>query len=90
MNPEKLGPRPDEISCVFEISKAIHSTLDLRKSLYQVLDLMSRYLGMNRGSIALLDPESSEIYIEVAHGTSSRASRQCNTLQQPAGRQAVS
>ncbi|MBW1780776.1 MAG: sigma 54-interacting transcriptional regulator [Deltaproteobacteria bacterium] len=62
--------QPDEIVCLYEITKAIHATLDLRKALYKVLDLMSEYLGMNRGSIALLNPDTSEIHIEVAHGIS--------------------
>ena len=64
-------PKPGEIECLYEITKAIHSTLDLRIALYKVLELLSQYLGMNRGSIALLNPDTSEIYIEVAHGISS-------------------
>ncbi len=66
------SPKPDEIGCLYEITKAIHGTLDLRKALYRVLDLLSEYLGMNRGSITLLNPETSEIHIEVAHGMSSK------------------
>ena len=73
MVPNNPKPKPDEISCLYEISKAIHATLDLRKSLYRVLDLLSQYLGMSRGSITLLNPETSEIHIEVAHGISSSA-----------------
>jgi Nif-specific regulatory protein len=44
-------------------------TMDLRKSL-QGSDLLSQHLGMNRGSITILNPEASEIHIEVAHGIS--------------------
>jgi len=69
----KEVPKPDEISCLYEITKAIHSTLDLRQSLYKVLDILAQNLGMNRGSITLLNPETSEIRIEVAHGLSARA-----------------
>ena len=67
-----LKPRPDEIACLYEISNAIHATLDLKKSLYRVLDLLAEKLGMNRGSISLLNPETSAINIEVAHGISSQ------------------
>ncbi len=63
-------PRQAEISCLYEITKAIHSTLDLRQSLYKVLDLMAETLGMNRGSITIVNSETSEINIEVAHGLS--------------------
>jgi Nif-specific regulatory protein len=66
-------PKPAEIECLYEITKAIHGTFDLRKALYKVLDLLSEYLGMNRGSISLLNPDTSEIHIEVAHGISSTA-----------------
>ena len=68
-----LRPKPDEIECLYEITKAMHGTLDLRKALYNVLDILAEHLGMNRGSISLLNPETSEIHIEVAHGISSTA-----------------
>ena len=66
----KMNPKPDEVKCLYEITRAMHGTLDLRKALYKVLDLLEEYLGMNRGSISLLNRETSEIHIEVAHGIS--------------------
>ena len=72
--PDKtIRPKPDEIECLFEITKAIHASLDLRKSLYRVLDLLAEHLGMNRGTITILNLETAEIYIEAAHGISSAA-----------------
>lgn len=68
-----MRPKLDEIACLYEISKSIHASLDLRKSLYKVLDLLSEHLGMKRGSITLLNPETKQIHIEVAHGISSTA-----------------
>ena len=70
---KKLRPKPNEIACLYKMTNAIHSTFELRKSLYKVLDILAEHLGMNRGSITLLDPETSEIHIEVAHGISSAA-----------------
>jgi Nif-specific regulatory protein len=67
---QKSDRKPDEIACLYEITEAIHAALDLRKSLYRVLDLLSQHMGMNRGSITLLNPETSEIHVEVAHGIS--------------------
>jgi len=64
---------PDKISCLYEITKAIHGTFDLRKALYEVLDLLSRHMEMNRGSITLLDSDTKEIRITVAHGLSPAA-----------------
>ncbi len=70
----KTAPsKPDEITCLYEITKALHATFDLRKALFKVLDILALQMGMNRGSITILDPESSEIYIELAHGISSAA-----------------
>ena len=69
--PERTGNHtPDEIKCLYEITKAIHATMDLQRALYKVLELLSEHLGMKRGSITLLNPETSEIHIEVAHGIS--------------------
>jgi len=68
-------PEPDQIGCLYEITTAIHGTFDLRKALYKVLDLLSQHLRMNHGSITLLNPERSEIHIEVAHGISPAAKR---------------
>lgn len=73
MKPEPLSHESDRIACLYEVTTAIHSTLDMRKSLYRVLDILSDHLGMNRGSITLLNPETSEIHIEVAHGISPAA-----------------
>ena len=70
---KKTSPKPNEIACLYEISNAIYATLDLKRSLYSVLDLMAEHLGMNRGSIAILNPDTSEIHTEVAHGISPAA-----------------
>ena len=73
MPENKMIPKPDEVKCLYEVTKAMHGTLDLRKALYKVLDLLEEFLGMNRGSISLLNQETGEIHIEVAHGISSSA-----------------
>ena len=71
MPKKKISPKPNEIACLYEITSALNASLDLRKTLYKVLDLLSDHLDMNRGSITLLNPDKAEIYIEVAHGISS-------------------
>jgi Nif-specific regulatory protein len=70
MTEKDINTRPDEVTCLYEITKALHSILELRKSLYKVLDLLSVNFGMNRSSITLLNPDTSEIHIELAHGIS--------------------
>ncbi|MCK5545452.1 MAG: sigma 54-interacting transcriptional regulator, partial [Desulfobulbaceae bacterium] len=60
----------EEVTLLYEISKALNEHLDLKKSLYQVLDILSISMNMVRGTITILDPLSNEINIEVAHGLS--------------------
>ncbi len=65
-------PKPDEVACLYEVTKALHATLDLRVALYKALELISQHMGMNRGSITILNADTSEAHIEVAHGISSQ------------------
>jgi Nif-specific regulatory protein len=64
----KAFERYENISLLYEISKALNEHLDLKKSLYKVLDILASSMNMVRGTITLLDPLRNEINIEVAHG----------------------
>lgn len=63
----------EEINLLYEISKALNEDLDLKKSLYRVLDILSESMDMVRGTISILNPLKNEISIEVAHGLSRSA-----------------
>jgi len=63
----------EEVTLLYEISKALNAHLDLRKSLYKVLELLSNSMNMMRGTISILDMLRDEISIEVAHGLSRSA-----------------
>jgi len=65
--------RIEEITLLYEISKTLHEHLDLRKSLYRVLEILSNSMNMARGTVSILDPVKDEISIEVAHGLSRSA-----------------
>ncbi|MDI6777424.1 MAG: sigma 54-interacting transcriptional regulator [Syntrophales bacterium] len=58
----------EELKLLYEISMALHESLDLKKSLYKVVDILAVSLGMIRGTITILNPLRDEISIEVAHG----------------------
>jgi Nif-specific regulatory protein len=60
----------EEHTLLYEISKALNVSLDLKKSLYQVLDILSKKMGMLRGTVSILNPLRDEINIQVAHGLS--------------------
>ena len=59
-----------ELSLLFEISRALDSSMDLREVLGQVLRAMARHKDMLRGTITLLNRETGEISIEAAYGLS--------------------
>jgi Nif-specific regulatory protein len=66
----------EETTLLYEISEALNAHLELKKSLYTVLDILSDSMDMARGTITLLDPVRNEIRIEVAHGITRRAMQQ--------------
>ena len=63
----------EEITLLHEISKVLTEYLDLEKSLYNVLNILSSSMNMVRGMISILNPVKNEIKIEVAHGISRSA-----------------
>ncbi|MGD8368567.1 MAG: sigma 54-interacting transcriptional regulator [Desulfobacterales bacterium] len=58
----------EEVTLLYEISKTLNEHLDLHKSLYKVLEILSNSMDMVRGTVAIRDPLKDEIAIEVAHG----------------------
>ncbi len=58
----------EEIAYLYEIATALNATVDLKKSLYLVLEILSRSLDMKRATITILSPSRDEVRIEVAHG----------------------
>ncbi len=65
--------RIEDVTLLYEISKTLNEHLDLKKSLYKVLDILSDSMDMIRGTITILNPLRNEINIEVAHGLSRAA-----------------
>ncbi len=65
--------RIEDVTLLYEISEALNEHLELKKSLYKVLDILSSSMNMLRGTITILHPLRDEIHIEVAHGLSKSA-----------------
>jgi len=63
----------EEVTLLYEISKSLNENLDLHKSIYKVLEILSNSMDMVRGTVAIRDPLRDEIAIEVAHGMSRTA-----------------
>ena len=64
-----------ELETLYRISQILASDAQQKQTLAEVLDALDSELGMNRGTITLLAPDSSEIKIEVAHNISLEKSR---------------
>ena len=58
----------DELTTLYEISKAMNSSTDLEYVMSQVMEILHKRMGMERGTLTLLDRTTNELAIEVAHG----------------------
>ena len=63
----------EQVTLLYEISNALNEHLDLKKTMFKVLDILSNTLQMERGTISILNPLRNEISIEVAHSLSKSA-----------------
>jgi Nif-specific regulatory protein len=70
----------EEISLLYEISEALNQHMDMKKSLFKVLAVLSESMNLVRGIIFLTNRENGEIRIEIAHGISEETTRQIKYL----------
>jgi len=67
--------RAQQLQTLYRISNILSSGKQQKQALSEVLGVLNQQLGMNRGTITLLAPDSNEIVIEVAHNLSEEQSR---------------
>jgi Nif-specific regulatory protein len=60
--------RPNELTALYEISKLLGASLNLRQNLRGVMRVLSEYLDMKRGTVALR--QENEVRMVAAHGMS--------------------
>jgi Nif-specific regulatory protein len=70
---KKLEREVAELSTLFEIAKAVNSSLRLEESMGRILNVLHEKMGMERGTLSLLDAQTKELAIEVAHGLDKKA-----------------
>jgi Nif-specific regulatory protein len=63
-----LERKLQELTVLYRISQAIGSTMNCREIFPDILQIFHSHLGMNRGTITLLNPSTGELKIEAAHG----------------------
>ena len=63
-----LERKLQEFSVLYEISQVLGSTLNCQEVFSDILSIFHVHLGMNRGTITLLNPHTGELEIQAAHG----------------------
>jgi len=59
-----------ELHLLFEISQALEKSLDINGVLDPLLEVMAKYMGMDRGTLVMLNRSTGKISIELAYGLS--------------------
>jgi len=59
-----------KVKVLVDISEALSKALDLQSALDSILRVLSDTLEMQRGTITLVDPNTNELHIQIAHGLS--------------------
>lgn len=64
----QLERKTKELSALFEISRILNSSFDVKTNLYKALKVLSDILEMQRATITLYDPDTNTLQIAVAYG----------------------
>ena len=67
--------RIDELSLLFEVSQILDQSIDLNLIISPVLKAVADQLGLERGTITLLNRNTGEIIIDAAYGLSNTQRR---------------
>lgn len=65
----------EELALLYELTQILNAPGPLARNLQQILKILAQSLGMERGTITILTPETNEIQIEVAQGLTAEARR---------------
>ncbi len=61
------------MTCLYEITKHLASASNLQGCLDKVMTTLAQCKGMDNGTVSIINPKTSELEIEVAHGIPSKA-----------------
>ena len=61
------------LTCLYEITKVLASSTDLRACLKQAMAILSGSFDFNNGTVTIVNPRTGQSEIEVGHGLSSKA-----------------
>ena len=70
---EIINKELEDITCLYEVTKVLASSTDLRASLERIMDILSVRKKMHNGTVSIINPHTGQLEIEVAHGMSAEA-----------------
>src|SRR5262245_42086909 len=74
-DPEFLRSQVTHLAALVEASKILNSTLDLDRLLELILEVATRELGADRGTVYLVDKAAGELRARISQGLESRVLR---------------
>ncbi|AQQ72365.1 Nif-specific regulatory protein [Limihaloglobus sulfuriphilus] len=66
---------PKEVKLLSDIASALASTQELNQTLERILCLLDTHLGLQRGSVYLLNKETEQLELMVAHGVAEESKK---------------
>ncbi|MBW2521596.1 MAG: sigma 54-interacting transcriptional regulator [Deltaproteobacteria bacterium] len=76
MNREKrpaASKELEDITCLYEVTRVLASSKDLRASLAHIMEVLSSLKNMHNGTVTIINPLTGQLEIEVAHGMPAEA-----------------
>jgi Nif-specific regulatory protein len=62
-----------DVTSLYEITRVLAASTDLRECLEQIMEILSSTRGMHNGTVSIINPATSQLEIEVAHGMTAEA-----------------
>ncbi|KAF0187727.1 MAG: Nif-specific regulatory [Desulfobulbaceae bacterium] len=70
LEPKNISKELQDLTCLYEITKALASAVNLSDCLEQIMQTLADLKSMENGTITILKPFTGKLEIEVAHGLS--------------------
>ena len=70
---ETINKELEDITCLYEVTKVLASSIDLRDSLEEIVKILSERKGMHNGTVTIVNPLTGQLEIEVAHNMPAEA-----------------
>ncbi len=64
---------PADLACLYEITKALASSSDLRDCVEEIMEILADRTGMQHGTVTIINPTNGQLEIEVGQGLSEEA-----------------